>query len=258
MAKGWTAQIGTALALLAGAAAAQPTTVSTPAKPPQAAAAPASAPPAPQEPPPLCAPAKLTRMIVRNISPNLLAAATTAQPRLLYRKGSTQLRSEDSPDPGRNAHNIVVISEPHMWAINMATATGQHSIDPGPELNVHAPILPVGIGVPPTLMGLEFGCEAEFVARYAPQPRQAVAWGADRALVHAVAVDEHVVTILMRERDPAPLMIVYAREGKPVFALRYDEWRTGLSDSPALFEPPKTVTFTEAAAAKPEPAKPTT
>ena len=254
MAQGWIVAMGSALAVRAGGAAAQPgEVIPFPKTPPAAAGA-----QGPAAPVPPCAPLRLTRMVVRNISPNLQAAAPAAQPRTLYRKGSTLLRSEESPDPSRNVHAVVVISEPDVWAMNMATRTGQHSVDPGPELNVHAPILPVSADAPPPMMGLEFGCEPEFVAQFAPQPRQVVAWGAERALVHALVRGDHALTLIMRDRSQAPLMVVYARAGKPVFAVRYDEWRADLPDRRGLFEPPQGVRFTEAPVAKPAPAKPTT
>jgi hypothetical protein len=237
--------IGAALAALAGQAMAQPGAL-IPLPGGSSAVSPSGR--------PLCAPVKLTRMVVRNISPTLSAAAPAAQPKLMYRQHSTLLRSEESPDPTRNAHNIVIIAEPQIWAMNMVTKTGQHQIDPGPELNVHAPILPVGGGVPPQFLEMEFGCEPDFIAKYAPQPRQVLAWGADRALMHVVVSGEHAVSILMHERRQAPLMIVYAKDNKPLFAIRYDEWRSDLPDRPTLFEPPKSVKFTEAA---PSPNAPT-
>jgi hypothetical protein len=116
----------------------------------------------------------------------------------------------------------------------------------------------MGMGIPAEMMGLEYGCEMEFVAKSAPQPRQVIPWGAERALVHTVAAGDHALSILVNERRRAPLMIVYARGGSPVFAVRYDEWRADLPDRPALFEPPKNVTFTEGASARPPALKPNT
>lgn len=206
---------------------------------------------------PLCAPAKLTRMTVRNISPGLAAAAPSAQPRTLYRRDALYLRSEESPDPQRG-QPVVIIAEPDIWQINLATRTGVHQIDPGPELVVHAPILPVGPGMPPQLMSLEYGCELQFLqAAGAAEPRQTVQWGTERAGVHVVEFGAHAVTILMNIRREAPLMLAYIREGKPVFAIRYDTYRADLPDNPALFQPPKNMRINEGPpAAKPQPTAP--
>lgn len=202
---------------------------------------------------PQCAPAKMARMVVRNISPNLQAAAPQAQPRTIYRLGSTHLRSEESPDPSRGTHNIVVVAEPDIWAFNMVSRQGQHQVDPGPDLTVHAPLTPVTPDVPALFKTLEYGCEPEFVARNAPQPARVMAWGSDKANMHVVTIGDQSLSILMHERRQAPLLVIYAKQGRPVFAVRYDEWRVDLPPRDNLFQAPPGVKFTEGAAAAPLP-----
>lgn len=193
----------------------------------------------------ICAPQKLTRMTVRNISPGLAASSPAAQPRTMWRRDAIYLRSEESPDPQRG-QPVVIISEPDIWQVNLATRTGLHQIDPGPELIVHAPILPVSPGMPPQLLGLEYGCELQFLqAAGAAEPRQIVPWGADKAGLHVVEIGPHAVTVLMNIRREAPLMLAYIRDGKPVFAIRYDAYRADLPDNPGLFQPPKNMRITE-------------
>lgn len=236
-----------------------------------AGAAAAQAPPSPSEPPeldlprpappmaasdgrPVCAPQKLTRMTVRNISPGLAASSPAAQPRTLHRRDAIYLRSEESPDPQRG-QPVVIVAEPDIWQVNLATRTGVHQIDPGPDLVVRAPILPVAPGMPPQLLSLEYGCELQFLqAAGAAEPRQVVPWGADKAGLHVVEFGVHTVTILMNIRREAPLMLAYLREGKPMFAIRYDAYRADLPDNPALFQPPKNMRINEGPpAARPQP-----
>lgn len=205
----------------------------------------------------ICAPAMLTRMVVRNISPGLAAAAPAAQPRSIWRKGSTQLRTEEVPDPSRGVHNIVVVSSPDIWMINMTGRSGQHSVDPGPTYEVRAPILPVGSGMPGELIQLEYGCEAEFVAARMPGAPRPVAWGIEAAQLHTAVFGEHELSILMHVRRKAPLMVVYAKGGQAAFAIRYDEFRSGLPDRPDLFAPPKNVRIMEAQPQSPPPSNTT-
>ena len=229
--------IGVSLAGLACGAQAQPAPSTAPARP-------------------LCAPAKLTRMVVRNVSPELLAASAAAQPRTLWRQGAAYLRSEGSPDPARGVQAVVIIAEPDVWLINPASRTGEHRVDPGPDLNVRAPIQPRSPDLPAVLLTLEYGCEAEFVAAHAPRPLQVVAWGADNASLHVATAGEHEVSILMHAKHKTPLMLLYAKAKKPVFAIRYDEYRADLPERPALFTPPDNYKITEApppAAAAPAP-----
>ncbi len=223
---------------LAGAASAQPV------PPPELDLPPPIKPSTSAAGTPLCAPERLTRMVVRNVSPGLAAAAPGAQPRVLYRQGLLNLRTEESPDPARG-QPVVVISEPDIWMFNTATRKGQHQVDPGPEFFVHAPILPVRPDLPAALRSLEYGCELDFLKREgAEAARQTVPWGEARATVHQVQVGEHAVSILLTERRRAPLMVAYAKAGAPVFMIRYDEFRADLTDRPALFARPDRIEFT--------------
>jgi hypothetical protein len=213
-----------------------------------------AAPPMPGEPPAAaagCAPSGLFRAVVRNVTPGLAAADRGAQPRTLYRQGSRWLRNEEQPDLGSGNQLLVVIAEPDLWVLNQATRQGQHSIDPGPDLTVHAPILSPSADLPAPFATLEYGCEAEFVARFAPTPQRTAPWGATLAAVHGVTIGEHTLAILMDDRRGAPLLISYLRQGRPVLVVRYDEYRQALQDNPPLFAPPSSYHISEAKAPPP-------
>lgn len=198
----------------------------------------------------LCAPEKLTRMVVRNISPGLPAAAPAAQPRTLYRQGALYMRSEESPDPARG-QPVVIVAEPNIWMVNLSTRTGQHQVDPGPEFVVRAPVLPMTAETPPQFRSLEYGCELEFLRRNgADSPIQVVPWGEAKATVHQVTAGEHQLSVLLTERRQSPLLVAYSRAGKGLFMMRYDEFRNDLTDRPALFAPPREMKITEAAPLK--------
>ncbi|MDZ4370292.1 MAG: hypothetical protein U1C74_02575 [Phenylobacterium sp.] len=186
-----------------------------------------------------CAPEKLFRTTVRNISPGLAAAARAAQPRQMWRQGRLYFRSEEQPDPVRGDQAVVIVSEPDIWMVNLATREARHSVDPGPEFVVRAPILPPAPELPAIFRGLEFGCELEFVARYAPKAERTVPWGAAQATLHTVTSGEHVIAVLMDMRRERPLLLSYQRAGRPVMVLRYDDYRQGLPDRPDLFAPAK-------------------
>lgn len=193
-----------------------------------------------------CAPERLVRMTIRNISPGLAAADPRAQPRMLWRQGAKLLRSEESPDLATGgATMVVIISEPDIWTFNLSSRRGGHALDPGPVLEVQAPILPVSPDLPPQFRTLEFGCEAAFVAAYAPQPARNVPWGKTVLAAHMATVGEHSIAFLMDSRRSAPVLISYARAGAPVFAIRYDAYRADLPEQPDLFLPPKNVQITE-------------
>jgi hypothetical protein len=194
---------------------------------------------------PVCAPDRLTRIVVRNVSPALSAAAPAAQPRVMYRKGATFLRTEESPDPARG-QPVAVIAEPDIWVFNTATRKGQHQVDPGPDFVVHAPVLPLTPDLPPALRALEYGCELDFLERHgADTAKQSIPWGEARATVHQVQLGEHLISMLLTQHRRTPLLVAYARAGKPVAMFRYDEFRDDLTEKPGLFSRPERYEFTE-------------
>ena len=193
-----------------------------------------------------CAPDRLVRMTIRNISPGLAAADPRAQPRTIWRQGAKLLRSEESPDLATGgATMVVIISEPDIWTFNLSSRRGGHALDPGPVLEVQAPVLPPSPDLPADFRTLEFGCEAAFVAAHAPQPARNVPWGKTVLAAHMATVGEHSIAFLMDSRRSAPVLISYARAGAPIFAIRYDAYRADLPEQPDLFLPPKNVQITE-------------
>ncbi len=198
-------------------------------------------------PPGGCAPDTLVRLVVRNVSPGLAAADPRAQPRLMYRRSSIYMRTEEPPDPSHNgAKMLFIVSEPDIWIVDASTRSGRHSRDAGPQFEVHAPILPNLADLPPAFQALEFGCEAAFVAANAPEVRRTLAWGETTAALHALTAGDQTVALLMDERRGAPLMVSYLRKGKPVWVVRYDEFRADLPEHPELFQPSKSTRIQEA------------
>lgn len=223
-----------ALALLAAPAAAAAQAVEAPA---------VSLPPDPAR----CAPEKLFHAVVRNITPGLAASDKAAQPKEIWRLGAIYLRSQEAVDPVSGDQLLTIIAEPDVWMVNIASRKGRHSTDPGPVLEVKAPVLPLGpAGAAPQPLGfLEYGCEPEFVAAFAPAVQRIVPWGASSAEVHTAVAGSDSIVILMDVRRHAPLMVSYVREGRPALVVRYDEWRRDLPPRPQLFEAPRNIQITE-------------
>jgi hypothetical protein len=231
------------MAFAAGAASAQQAPPT--AEPPKPAVA-AAVPP--------CRPKSLVSMTVRNVTPGLQASDPRAQPKRLWRKGEKFLRSLEQPvfsqalqDPkvpiARQA--LVIVAEPDVWMIDMASREGRHSLDPGPVFEVRAPILNAGLA-PPEFMSLEYGCEAEFVAIRAPVAQRAVRWGGVDAGLHTYTVGTASLAMLLNSRTGEPQLIVHVRDGRPVTIISYDEYRRDQPDQPELFRPPADVKITEA------------
>ena len=194
-----------------------------------------------------CAPGQLVRIVYRNVSPGVAASDPAAQPRILWRIASTFLRSEEQPDPASGVQALVIVSEPNVWMINLTDRTGRHVIDSDPSQVVRAPIIPIS-DLPAPFSSLEYGCEAGFVATYAPVPQSRTKWGDGPAQLHGLTQGEHSLAILMDSRRNTPLLISYLRQGRPVLVVRYDDHRTGVQAREDLFRPPGFVKFQEAPA----------
>ena len=203
--------------------------------------------------PALCAPVAMTRMVVREVTPGLAAADPRAQPRTIHRFGATELRSETPPDLNRGgASDLAIVSEPDVWTIDLTRRLGAHAVDPGPELVVRAPILPITPDMPPRFRTLEFGCEAAFVAANAPQATQTRPWGLSQVAAFQITEGAYSLAMLMDTRWQEPVVILYSRAGQVVFAMRYDAYRNDLPESPELFAPPQGVQITTSMTATPK------
>lgn len=201
---------------------------------------------------PPCRPQSLVSMTVRDVTPGLQAVDQRAQPRRMWRQGSRFLRSVEQPavsaslqDPKEpmTRQALVIIAEPDLWMIDLASGAGGHAVDKDPVLEVRAPVLPVG--APAEFMALEFGCETEFVAARAAVAQKTLRWGAVQAAIHTYVVGSHSLAILMDDRTGEPFMITYVRDDRPAYVVRYDEYRRGLPDQPELFRPSPDVTIRE-------------
>lgn len=200
-------------------------------------------------PPAACSPTSLARIVIRDISPGVAAADPRAQPRTMYRRGATQFRSEEQPDMGRGGETrLVVISEPDVWMIDLARGQGAHSLDPGPELIVQAPVLPNTPDLPALFRTLEFGCEAAFVAAHAPTPSQIGSWGLSKIGIHGLSAGDYSLAFLVDSATLRPVIITYSKAGAVVFALRYDAYQVDQPDDASLFRPPASVQIIEAGA----------
>jgi hypothetical protein len=189
-----------------------------------------------------CAPQKLIHIAVANATPGIVAASFAAQPKNFYRIGSDRLRIEEAIDEPNKIHGLIVVSEPNIWMANLYDNSGKHIVDPGPTFNARALIF--GLSGPFT--GLEFGCEADFIAANSPKPVRSEQIGGATFDVYRVEDRSDAVEILDRSGTSIPAFVRYYQNGKLTTVLRYDLYETGLPLNAGLFTPPAGVHFTDA------------
>jgi hypothetical protein len=192
-----------------------------------------------------CAPAQLVHITIANVMPGIDSTSFAAQPMNIYRIGSDRLRVEEAADAANGIHGVVVDAEPNIWMANLYDGSGKHIVDPGPTFFVRAPVF--GPKLSSKLIGLEFGCEAEFVAANAPKPARVEQIGGLGFDVYRIEDGSDAVEILERSGTNVPALARYFRQGSLSAVLRYDLYVTNLSNDPSLFLPPPNIRYSEAA-----------
>jgi hypothetical protein len=192
-----------------------------------------------------CAPAKLVHIAVANVTPGIAATSFAAQPKNYYRIGNDKVRIEEALDSANRIHGIIVVAEPNIWMANLYDNTGKHIVDPGPTFDAKAPIIGIE-GLSSKLIGLEFGCEADYIAANGPKPVRTDQVGAATFDVYRFEDGPDAIELLARPGTVAPAYARYYHQGNLTIVLRYDAYQTGLADDPSLFAPPPNVHYAEA------------
>ena len=171
------------------------------------------------------------------------SATTCAPPKNYYRIGSDKLRIEEAVDAASGIHGVVVVAEPNIWMANLYDGTGKHIVDSGPTFFAKAPVF--GTRLSGRLIGLEFGCEADFIAANAPKPVRVEQVGGIGFDVYRIEDGPDAVEILERSSTNIPAFVRYFHQGNLTAVLRYDLYLTNLPNDPSLFLPPPNVRYTE-------------
>ncbi len=191
-----------------------------------------------------CAPAQLVQLTIANVTPGVDPASFAAQPKNYYRTGSDKLRIEEAVDAANGIHGVIVVAEPNIWMANLFDGTGKHIVDPGPTFFAKAPIFATSLSG--KLIGLEFGCEADFIAANAPKPVRVEQIGGVGFDVYHIEDGPDAVEILEKSGTNIPAFARYFHQGNLAAVLRYDLYRTNLPSDPSLFVPPPNIRYTQA------------
>ncbi|MGC4117945.1 MAG: hypothetical protein QM765_26035 [Myxococcales bacterium] len=111
-------------------------------------------------------PKTMTKVVVRPLAADLPSGSFAAQPKTYFRAGKGYGRVEEALDRELNLHVLIVVDEPKVWMINLATKSGRTITDPGPTFVFHANIVDRKKGEA-AIFGLEFGLEPEFMKKHA-------------------------------------------------------------------------------------------
>jgi len=191
-----------------------------------------------------CAPEKLARIVVHNITPGVSRESAEGQPTLILRHGARYGRIEQKANLQTGAPATTIVNEPDVWAVNHETGQGIHMVDPGPTFEFHAPVL-WSEGLPDWFRALEFGCEIDFMKKMGVVEPRTTEFRKRTVDVYDVARGEFRVMLLVFQDSQKPTAITLFKGGNVVAAIRYDSYDLSLEADLSLFQRPEDVTFTE-------------
>ena len=189
-----------------------------------------------------CAPAGTVHIVTTETTPGLDPTSFDAKPKSLFRQGAKRSRLEEQPDEVNGVQALAVVDEPNIWMADLASRTGRHLVDPGPELATHAAVFS-DEKVSPRILDLEFGCEAAFIAANAPKIDRTETINSVPLDVHRFTDGFEAVEILNKHGFDEPLLARYYRDGKLAWVIRYDLYDTDAPTDPDMFTAPKGVKF---------------
>ncbi len=188
-----------------------------------------------------CASVKMTKIIIRDTSPDVPRTSFAAKPKTLYRIGETYGRVEEEPDPDRNIRRLIIVSEPKIWIINLMDKTGRLMIDPGPSYVFRAPVIPLeGLGQEQPLKDFEYGREYEFLHSHHATHGNEFLDGKPYDKLY-LSIDGFAISLLSHAGEERPYRVTIIKGQKLVLQVDYEYYKRDLDPQMALFEPSKNI-----------------
>jgi len=185
----------------------------------------------------------MIRVTTKVVEPRPEAGSFLAQPKSMWRAGTTYSRTSEAPDPTNHVHLLAIVHEPDAWMINLFDGTGRHFVDPGPTFNVHLPIFEEP-GIKTKLNELEYGEELEFfTTNGARQSTGEMIDGKSTNRLEVTIVGSSLVLWTdARSKKPVRISRIHGSQRETVAYLNYDD---ALPFDPTLFQCPAGISVTE-------------
>jgi len=185
----------------------------------------------------LCKPEKMLHVVTAFEAPGMAANDFARKPKTMYRYQNGYGRLEEELDQENHLHLLFVVAEPDLWMVNLADSTGQHMVDPGPQLNFRAPLVPNLESE--YWNNLEFGCETQFMEAVGAKP-EPVPGTKLRKYTHSA----EGITVVLFVRDDGTPVYADVNPGEDPFRIRYETYEF-VPPRMDLFEKPRGVDFQE-------------
>lgn len=186
-----------------------------------------------------CSPPKPVKITTVNASPRQTSDSFARKPKVIYRQGKGKARLEEQLDTDKEVQMLIVVDMPKAWYIELVSRTARFVTDDDPKSRLTLPLISDN-ALPPELLSLEYGCEAEFIAD-PKTTHEKTTTSSGVALKHSRTSGPWKLTLATREDSGRPVALVLTRDGKVETAIQYLGYETLESLPDGLFAPPADV-----------------
>jgi hypothetical protein len=174
----------------------------------------------------------MTKIVVRYVPAE---GNAPGEPKVIYRSQERYARIEETLRT--NVGNIIIVNEPDVWVVRTDSKLATHSVNKGPDLTVHSPIL--GLDSPDELTDFEFGRELEFVRRLPSDAAGDRHVGDRHCKEWTFGAADWLIHFLVDEETQLPVEVIVLEKGMLKMDIRYLHYNSNLPFQPDLFQLPK-------------------
>ena len=183
----------------------------------------------------------MIKIVASSDAPGRTSTVFAKAPKTLYRMGNRYGRTEEPPNLQTGVRLVVIVAEPDLWIVDLASRRGMHQRDKGPTFNFRARIFGDPSIKSKFISALEFGCEASWM----------IEAGAQRTTVKHPELGD---VERLEYREDSEMLVLYTRSGLPrrlelhlanqlQSIVDYQEYVTNLQFQKTLFERPAGIDF---------------
>ncbi len=195
-------------------------------------------------------PKTMTKIVVRLESAEVREGSYAAKPRTFYRGAERFCRVEEAADPDNDIAGVVIMAEPDVWMVNLATKQGRHMVVPGPRCRLPIFTLDEIKSAPDLkqpLLDLEFGREVAFFKKKAGQPQAGPMLQGKPTNLYTVKLGDLEILLFSGGSPEVPLAVVL-KKASGEYTYAYDSYEE-LPFNAKLFSKPDGVAIRERAVA---------
>lgn len=191
-----------------------------------------------------CEPARMVKVVFKDSTPGVDSSSFAAKPKTLYRLGIKYGRLEEELDAQNGIHGLMVINEPDVWMINLASKTGRHIVDSGPTFEFHSPVIASNKD-PKEIIALEHGCEFAYMKAKGKQVTSGVVRDGTNVDEYELVAGPMKVVVGFKHGTQRPVFAELFKGPELSHRLTYLEYDTDLPPNTELFTKPTGATIQE-------------